>query len=453
MKRKSLKALVKLMPILFMTLLSISVLLFSKIDVKAADEDEGNDEKVEITVSRPDETWIKDEYEISISVNKLNKNLEIKSVSARNGATGKDSNITENLTYTVNDNGTIYITVKDVDGNSYEKDFSIDYFDLEGPELIGAIDEGILSLNVTDSKSGIHSLIINGYEYDNCPDGMLSIRLQQFDASYENFSIYVTDNVGNYSEEYLIANPYYQTEEEREDTSNDDLTAYLPIDAENAAITSAKGTVELHATEYGYTEGAGDVLDENGEEVLDYDGMEFYVISTESGKTFYMIIDKSKRDNNAYLLTEASENDLLNFTGTESLVLPKNGAVIAGTYEGSGAKDEEVVIKGGAYNQSPDAIGNEGEEVEAPKKRPNNNMTMIVIVVAAMGGAFAFMKLKKKKKAPIDELDFGKDEDDIDLGDDLSDDMDGDNDEDNSNDNESEIEAESNKEEPSDYAE
>jgi hypothetical protein len=44
----------------------------------------------------------------------------------------------------------------------------------------------------------------------------------------------------------------------------------------------------------------------------------FYTIVTRSGKTFYMIIDEAKADDNAYLLTEVTENDLLNFAEASS---------------------------------------------------------------------------------------------------------------------------------------
>lgn len=383
------------MRILFGLVMITVLLLVFTITSKAAEGD------VTVDITNPESEWINEDYEVTVNVTKVNPDIEIKSVTAHMDS-GSSTNITTDLKYTVNSNGTLYITVKDTNGETYDFIFNIGYFDYEGPELIGAIDEGVLSLEVKDGKAGVNTLIINGFEYTDCPEGLLNIRLRQFDASIETFSIYATDMLGNISEEYLIANPYYQTDEEKED-ADEDLSAYLPIDAENSAITSSVGTVTLHATEYGYTEGAGEVLDVSGNRVPDYDGMEFYVVETKSGKTFYMVIDKSQADNNAYLLTEADEADLLNFTGVESKVLPKNAAVIAGSYEGEEG-DEEVISKQGEFNKSPSSIG-EDEEVEIkPKKSGNQNMIMVAIVVVVFGGIVFFMKKKKKKE--VDSVDF-----------------------------------------------
>lgn len=390
-------------PIYVLTALIIT-LLFGSITVCAADKKEDDKPDVKIEITNPEEEWLKDNFETTVTVTLPKKpEIEIKSVTAKLGYSGELKDITNDMKYTIANNGTLYITVKDTEGNTYGQEFEINYFDKEGPELIGAINEGVLTISVSDNKSGINSLIVNGYEYTDCPNGTLAIRLQQFDASYKEFSIFVTDKVGNYSEEYIVTNPYYQEDAEKED-NDEDLSAYLPINAEGSPITSATGTVTTHATEYGYTNGPGEVLDVSGNHVADYDGMEFYIIQTESGKTFYMVIDKSQSDHNAYLLTESDEADLLNFTGTETVVLPQNGAVIAGTYQGTGEEGEEVVTKGGTFNSSPTAVGNEeGESEEQPAKPKNNNMVMIIILVAIGGGAVLFMKMKNKKKKKHEE--------------------------------------------------
>ena len=416
----------KLMLLLYGMAAMVVAILIGTISVYAADDDKPD---ITISASRPDEEWRNEAYEVAITVDtsKAPEGFEIKSVTARFGASGTSKTITDTMTFTVKANGTLYVTVKDADGNSYQEQFAIDYFDLEGPELIGAINEGLLNLQVVDAKSGVNSIIINGYEFADCPEGTLTIRLQQFDASYKQFSIFVTDKLGNYSEEYIIDNPYYQEDAEKEDNNDEDPASYLPINAEGSPITSATGTVTIHATEYGYTNGAGEVLDVSGNHVEDYDGMEFYVIQTPNGKTFYMVIDKANSENNAYLLTEADAADLLNFTGEDGQVLPQNGAVIAGTYQGSGEDGEAEVSKAGAFNSSPTAVGNEegteGVEDGTTAKPKNNNMVMIIILVAIGGAAVLFMKMKNKKKkdteasadAPIpddeDDEDEVKDED------------------------------------------
>ena len=362
-----------------------------------------------ISISLP-EGYVNESFEVEITV----ENVEVKSIKVKMGEGGSLKDVTDSKKYEVKDNGTLYVEVTDTDDNKYEESFEISFIDKTCPELIGAINEGVLSLQVSDDLSGIKSLIVNGYEYDNCPGGELLIRLQQFDASYKEFSIYVTDNAGNYSEEYIIENPYY-SEEADDKSEKDDKSVYLPINAEGSPITSAVGTVTYHATEYGFNYGPGEVLDVSGNKVDAYDGMEFFVVETKSGKTFYMVIDKSKQDNNAYLLTEADEADLLNYTGTDKEVLPQNGAVIAGTYEGKKdikEKEEETVTKGGTYNASPDAIGNSEEAPKPkPKKKSNNSDTVMIVVIAAVFAVVAIYMKKKKNKPSNDSVELPIEED------------------------------------------
>ena len=109
----------------------------------------------------------------------------------------------------------------------------------------------------------------------------------------------------------------------------------LPADANATPPTSAKADVTEHQT-------TGNTSAEPTEpENVDTDigrvqevpsgteksGKEFYTIQTKSDKVFYLIIDNEKTDENVYLLTEVSENDLLNFTDSNMVTLPQNNAI------------------------------------------------------------------------------------------------------------------------------
>ena len=50
-------------------------------------------------------------------------------------------------------------------------------------------------------------------------------------------------------------------------------------------------------------------------------GKEFYTISTKSGKVFYLIIDNEQSQDNVYFLTEVDEQDLMNFTLSDTVTL------------------------------------------------------------------------------------------------------------------------------------
>ena len=75
---------------------------------------------------------------------------------------------------------------------------------------------GLLSVQAHDTDSGIKAVYVNGYEFKELTNGVLNIRLQQFDAGYQYFTISAMDNAGNMSEVYKTANPYY-TDPEKAD--------------------------------------------------------------------------------------------------------------------------------------------------------------------------------------------------------------------------------------------
>ncbi|MBR3737014.1 MAG: DUF4366 domain-containing protein, partial [Lachnospiraceae bacterium] len=287
------------------------------------------DDNVSITVTGP-EGWVSERGEVKVAVEiKPDSGVEIKSIEARQG-NGKWSDITESLTYMATDNGKVQIRVKDVEGKSYEEELELTCFDKEQPTLIAAVNEGVLHIQAQDGVSGIRNVYVNGYTFENVPDGDLTIRLQQFDATYAVFVIQVTDQAGNISDVYTVANPYA--------TEDDELVHFLPTTAIPSDAETAVGTV----TEYSTPEVAisGDLMFEEIREYqmgqVDEDGeplplgKEIYTIETVSGKTFYMVIDKESDENNAYLLTQAGEADILNFLQTdEEKVLPQNAAVVS----------------------------------------------------------------------------------------------------------------------------
>lgn len=75
-------------------------------------------------------------------------------------------------------------------------------FDTTKPTLNAAVSDGLLSIQVHDTDSGAKAVYVNGYEFTDLTNGTLNIRLQQFDAGYEYFTISAMDNAGNMSEVY-----------------------------------------------------------------------------------------------------------------------------------------------------------------------------------------------------------------------------------------------------------
>ena len=366
------------------------------------------DDNVSITVTGP-EGWVSERGEVKVAVEiKPDSGVEIKSIEARQG-NGKWSDITESLTYMATDNGKVQIRVKDVEGKSYEEELELTCFDKEQPTLIAAVNEGVLHIQAQDGVSGIRNVYVNGYTFEDVPDGDLTIRLQQFDATYAEFMIQVTDWAGNISDVYTVENPYASEENE--------LVHFLPTTAIPSDAETAVGTV----TEYSTPEVAisGDLMFEEIREYqmgqVDEDGeplplgKEIYTIETVSGKTFYMVIDKESDENNAYLLTQAGEADILNFLQTdEEKVLPQNAAVVSEHVLTVGSKP------GTAQTPVPEDT-QETEEEEPVKKNSNSkNLLMVGGCVALFGGALAYLKLVKNKGGKAQRYhEEDEDEDDV----------------------------------------
>ena len=77
---------------------------------------------------------------------------------------------------------------------------------MEKPTLNAAVSDGVLSIQAQSGDSVIQKIMVNGYEFDDVWNGTLNIRLQQFDASYPEFSIQAADQDGNWSETYKVVN-------------------------------------------------------------------------------------------------------------------------------------------------------------------------------------------------------------------------------------------------------
>ena len=372
------------------------------------------DDNVSITVTGP-EGWVSERGEVKVAVEiKPDSGVEIKSIEARQG-NGKWSDITESLTYMVTDNGKVQIRVKDVEGKSYEEELELTCFDKEQPTLIAAVNEGVLHIQAQDGVSGIRNVYVNGYTFENVPDGDLTIRLQQFDATYAEFVIQVTDQAGNISDVYTVVNPYA--------TEDDELVHFLPTTAIPSDAETAVGTV----TEYSTPEVAisGDLMFEEIREYqmgqVDEDGeplplgKEIYTIETVSGKTFYMVIDKESDENNAYLLTQAGEADILNFLQTdEEKVLPQNAAVVS----------EHVLTVGNKLGTAQPLVTEDISEMELeePVEKNGNSKSLLMVggCIAFFGGVLVYLKLMKNKGCKAQRYhDEDEDEDDNDDADEV----------------------------------
>ena len=250
----------------------------------------------------------------------------------------------------------------------------------------------------------------------------MNIRLQQFDAGYQYFTIQAMDNAGNMSEVYKTANPYY-TDPETENSNESNPAEQLPVNAEATNPSSATAQV----TEHTKTDSEGNqIVSSNAgsgskKETSDSDtevdkekGKEFYTIQTANEKVFYLIIDRDGDEEMVYFLTEISENDLLNTTTENSETLPKNSAALESAIPVSGGALDNNNVEGEQEEGAEDtAQGDgtednpEGTEVPEEENSEENSMTTYIIlgmIAVAVIGVYYF-KVIRKKEDFLDEDD------------------------------------------------
>lgn len=302
--------------------------------------------------------------------------------------------------------------------------------DQEKPTLSAAINDGVLKIQGTDVGSGIAAIYVNSYEYSSPVNGVLNIHLQQFDAGYQYFTLQAKDLAGNASDIYKLKNPYYidqALEKDKKDAAVE-LMESLPMSAVATNPSDAKGTVTGHTQmvpiqtiESNTGEPVVKEVETEVVETIEGAGKEFYTIQTKSDKVFYLIIDKSQKENNVYFLTEVSENDLLNFSESESEALPQNSAVV----EAAVPISNNVIVKEETPGLNNEAIdGNETiavsqdvteatiNQTEEKHVQPSNtsNYVMIGIVVLVVGGIGVYTKIVKGKKNQFEDEELEEDE-------------------------------------------
>ena len=120
--------------------------------------------------------------------------------------------------------------------------------------------------------------------------------------------------------------------------------------------------------------------DEKEVDMYSADARQFIAFQTKNGKTFYLIINHDEDSENVMLLTEVSEDDLLNMV--EKKETPKQEIT----------KDEPVK-----------------EEVKPEKKEEKSDLgtyiLLALVVAGALGGGYYFKVIRKKEKEELENLE------------------------------------------------
>ena len=127
------------------------------------------------------------------------------------------------------------------------------------------------------------------------------------------------------------------------------------------------------------------------------DARQFITFKTKSGKTFHLIINYDEEGQNVVLLTEVSEDDLLNMV--EAREKPKEEV----------KKIEEVPPPTEATKEEP-------EKEESKKKEESKGTGLYIflglLVMAVVGAGYYFKVYKKKQEESEDDEDYNELEDD-----------------------------------------
>lgn len=103
---------------------------------------------------------------------------------------------------------------------------------------------------------------------------------------------------------------------------------------------------------------------------------EFITIQSKNGRYYYLVIDRDRADNNAYLLSQIDEGDLKEFLEEE----------------------EEITEPVTTIVEQPAEKSEEEEPKEDPKPTGNNSLTFLLLAAAAGGGFYYFKVLKPKQE-------------------------------------------------------
>ena len=204
------------------------------------------------------------------------------------------------------------------------------------------------------------------------------MNIKDLESTDQYISIYSDDNAGNASKEYKIKNPYFVGEIE---SGQEDKSLGNPDSVEATDPTKARGTVtDDYVTQ----------------------GREFFTVDA-SGKTFYLVVDRTQNQENVYLLTEAGVNDLLNFTDYNGVDV-QNGNIPMYEIPSSGG------IKVEKSAELIDQEATEEEEETSTEEKPKGNsatMFIIVVIIAGVGVGYYFLKNKKRRDdlAEAEEMD------------------------------------------------
>ena len=116
---------------------------------------------------------------------------------------------TDTISLEITDNNTLYVSIVDPVGKTYNASKYIACFDREIPAVRAGLTDGTLRVEARDNLSGVAAIWVCGYRFTDLDNNVLHITLRDYADNYQHIFYQAEDNVGNLSKIRTMKNPYY----------------------------------------------------------------------------------------------------------------------------------------------------------------------------------------------------------------------------------------------------
>lgn len=207
----------------------------------------------------------------------------------------------------------------------------------------------------------------------------------------------VTDNAPDYTD-YTDDYTYTEYEEssgtEPEENSSNDRTINIDLElgkSKDKAYEKTQGTPA--------EPGEGSLYSKTFLDGTDSSEQVFYSVTTQEGDVFYLLVDQGQEQNNVYLLSQVTNQDLD--------ALAADGGTSGGGNAGKKDDEEDSLLKALSGGGNEDAESGGGAAPKSTAKGGiNGNALIVLVIVAVGGGVYYYQKVyKTKKEQEMDAMD------------------------------------------------
>ena len=224
------------------------------------------------------------------------------------------------------------------------------------------------------------------------------------DTFNEHIEITATDEVGNVSETVNIKNPFYISEimETVPESELESIQGSLTVTGSNEVEKEVKPVLldnESLSENSGFnTTGWASIVDNSVS-----GNKEFFIVRSETGNEFFIVIDRENGKDNVYFLNAVTEWDLLGLT--EKYEVPNNlnpnasSDIVDGSINNSTVSVEPQENSENKNGQSETEANNATTTMtETPKKGSSGIVGTIILILfaGAVSAYFYFFKFKRK---------------------------------------------------------